>query len=214
MTASALPRVRTVLFTALVVGSLGLLSGCAPEPGPTSPTDSPSATASPSITAPGGTEQPSGEPTEPAELPDLGEAGPECGDVLSDDDIYAYNPNFSAVASPTPASDSLLERAASLDGTTCRWVNNSSGEALDIAVAVPGETELAELRDEAESSATPAPALSDPPAVEAYFDRVGDVGTGQVFADGRWIVLSDAAFLEAGDLEELVATVLANVSAA
>lgn len=211
MTASALPRVRTVLFTALVVGSLGLLSGCAPEPGPTGPTDG--ASAPTSTSNPDGTEQPSGDASEFPELPDLGEAGPECGDVLSDDDIYAYNPIFSAVASPTPAAGSLLERAADLDGTTCRWVNNSSGEALDIAVAVPGETELAELQDEAESSATPAPSLSDPPAVEAYFDRVGDVGTGQVFADGRWIVLSDPAFLEAGDLEELVSTVLANVSA-
>lgn len=212
MTASALPRVRTVLFTALVVGSLGLLSGCAPEPGPTS-----SATPSPSASATATSTPTEGTPTEgapPSEQPDLGEAAPECGEILSADDMYAYNPNVSAVAAPTPASGTLAAEALSLDGTLCRWSNDSSNAAIDVAVAVPGSSELDDLEAAASSDATPADSLSDAPSVTGYFDVEGDVGTAQVFANGRWIVLSSPMFGEAADVEPLATAIIANLGAA
>lgn len=193
------PRVRPLLFAALVAGTVGMLSGCAPEPGPVGPTDGPSATSTPSGTLP------------PSEQPDLGEPGPECGDILSAEDVYAYNPNMSAVAAPTPSEGSLAAEAASLEGTVCRWSNDTSNVAIDVAVAIPGETEFTDLEDAAEADATPADAFGNTPEVQGYFDVEGSVGTAQVFAAGRWIVLSSPMFVEAADVEPLVTSILANL---
>jgi hypothetical protein len=195
-------RLRALLLAALVASGAGVLSGCAPEPGLAGPTDGPSATTTPSGTLP------------PTEQPDLGEPGPECGEVLTAEDVYAFNPNMSAVAAPAPVEGSLAAEAASLDGTVCRWSNNTSNVSVDVAVAVPGESDLADRRSAAESGATRVHAFGDAPVEEGYFDVEGSVGTAQVFENGRWIVLSSPMFGEAADVEPLVTAILANLGAA
>lgn len=193
------PRFRPLLFAALVAGTVGMLSGCAPEPGPVGPTGGPSATSTPSGTLP------------PSEQPDLGEPGPECDEILTADDIYSYNSNMSAVAAPAPTEGSLAAEAASLEGTVCRWSNDTSNLGIDVAVAVPGDAALADLEASAEADATFAGEISSPPEVQAYFDVEGSVGTAQVFAAGRWIVLSSPMFIEAADAEPLITAILANL---
>jgi hypothetical protein len=200
LTASPRLRVRSALLVAVVAGTVGLLSGCAPEPGPVGPTDGASPAPTPSGSLP------------PTDQPDLGEPGPECGDVLSPEDVYAYNPNMSAVAAPTPAADSLAAQASELDGAVCRWSNDTSNIAIDVAVAVPGEDTLADLETAAESDSESAEAFSNPPEVRGFFEEEGGVGTAQVFADGRWIVLSSPMFVEQADVEPLVTAILENLA--
>jgi hypothetical protein len=202
LTASPRSRVRSALLVAVVAGTVGLLSGCAPEPGPVGPTDGASPAPTPSGSLP------------PSEQPDLGEPGPECGDVLSPEDVYAYNPNMSAVAAPAPSEGTLAAEAAALDGAVCRWSNDTSNIAIDVAVAVPGETALAEVEAAAESDSEPADAFGNPPEVRGFFEEEDGVGTAQVFADGRWIVLSSPMFTEQADVEPLVAAILENLAGA
>lgn len=200
MTSTALPqRVRPVLLAVFVAGAIGMLSGCVTSPAPVGPSDGPSATSTPSGTLP------------PSQQPDLGEPGPDCADVLTADDIYAYNPNMSAVAAPAPAEGTAAAEAAALDGSLCRWSNATSNLAIDVAVAVPGDDEFAALQASAESDATPVDAFGAAPDVRGYFDVDGSIGTAQVFAAGRWIVISSPMFLEATDAEPLVTAVLANL---
>jgi hypothetical protein len=199
------PRVDVRITTAAVILSAGalLLSGCAPEPGPT-PSGGPSASLSPS--APGA-ESPDPTATVP-EQPDLGEAAPECTEVLSADDVYAYNPNYSAVAAPTPAAGSTLAEAADLGGRLCRWSNDTNSAPVDVAVTIPGSEDFDRVEEEASSSGTPAPDLGGD---AAFFDVVDGAGVAQVFAGDHWIVVSSPFFGEASDAGEIVGPILANL---
>ncbi|RWZ46593.1 hypothetical protein ELQ90_14215 [Labedella phragmitis] len=195
-------EVRITAAAAMLAGGALLLSACTPEPGPT-----PSGGASPSPSSSGpGAESPDPTATLP-EQPDLGEAAPECTDVLSADDVYAYNPNYSAVAAPTPAAGSALAEAADLGGRLCRWSNDTNSAPVDIAVTIPGSENLDRVEEDA-SSSTPAPGLGGD---AAFFDVVDGAGVAQVFAGDHWIVVSSPFFGEATDAGEIVAPILANL---
>jgi hypothetical protein len=199
------PRVdvRIATAAAFLAGGALLLSGCAPEPGPT-PSGGPSA--SPSSSAPGA-ESPDPTATVPAQ-PDLGEAAPECADILSADDVYAYNPNYSAVSAPTPSAGSSLANAAELGGRLCRWSNDTNAAPIDVAVTIPGSEDFDRVEADASSSGTPAPDLGGD---SAFFDVVDGAGVAQVFAGDHWIVVSSPFFGEASDAGEIIAPILANL---
>lgn len=196
------PRVDLRVLAAAVLLTAGplLLTGCTPEtPAPNGPSGSASAT-------PG-----SGSPTPTETLPeqpDLGEAAPECAEVLSADDVYAFNPNYSAVAAPTPAAGSPFAEAADLGGRVCRWSNDTNASPVDAAVTIPGSTDLERVKEDAASSSTPATGLGGD---EAYFDVVDGAGVAQVFAGDHWVVVSSPFFGDASDARELVAPILANL---
>jgi hypothetical protein len=194
---------RVLATAAIVAGAALVLSGCAPEPGPT-PSGGPSSTPSSSVP---GAETPDPTATVP-EQPDLGEAAPECAEVLSADDVYAYNPNYSAVAAPTPSAGSPLTEAAELGGRVCRWSNDTNASPIDAAVTIPASSDLDRVKEEAAASSTPAESLGGD---EAYFDVVDGVGVAQVFAGDHWIVVSSPFFGDTSDAAELVTPILANL---
>lgn len=202
---SARVAARTAAAVALLAGATLIVSGCAPEPGPT---PSASASGGPSSSAsPSGTSVPTPSESVP-EQPDLGEAAPECADVLSADDVYAYNPNYSAVAAPTPSAGSPLAEAAELGGRVCRWSNDTNAFPIDAAVTIPGSSDLDRVKEEAAAASTPATGLGGD---AAYFDVIDGAGVAQVFAGDHWIVVSSPFFGDASDAAELVAPILANL---
>ena len=58
-----------------------------------------------------------------------------CRDLISDQAIYDYNPNFSLKANYTPAAGSLAAEVARQNGLACAWVNQTSGELIELSVA-------------------------------------------------------------------------------
>ena len=135
-----------------------------------------------------------------------------CEALLTPDDIYAFNPNFSLIADAQPKVDSKAGQIAGMNGLTCQWVNNSSNEPLDVAVAKLTDDQLTALKNLAVTESTQVPTYGAPP-VEGYFTVIGSEGEAQVFSGSYWVALRSVAFFEPGDAEQLAEAVIAHLPA-
>lgn len=197
-------------FALIVAASVGtvLLAGCAPTPAPSA---SSSATPKPSSSA---TEEPTPTPTvDPTEVPIVSQpVGVTCDQLITADDMYNFNPNFSLVEDAAPKPDTKAGKIAGMNGLTCQWVNNTSKETIDIAVAKLSETELTDLKNIAITESTPVPTYGAPP-IEGYFTVAGSEGEAQIFTGSYWIAARSVAFFEPGDVEQLATAAMAHLPA-
>ncbi|MBM7831160.1 hypothetical protein JOE59_001865 [Agromyces cerinus] len=202
---SRLSRTRPAAIALVVAASAMLLGGCTGEaPDPDTTTAPPQASETPIETTPA-------EPTETAEPPVP--FAIDCDALLTPDQVYAFNPNFGSAPDFTPTGDRL---AAVVDeeGTVCGWLNQTSGEVIEIGVATPPEAALLAHQSDAAVNSTPVPTYGTPPELEGYFTQADGSGEAQIFSGPYWIVIRSAALFEPGDAGKLVADVLANLPAA
>lgn len=191
---------RTQLLL-LPLGALTLigLAGCAPAA--TSPTVT--ATSTPSVVA-----TPTPTPTQSASAAASDIDGIPvtmgCRDLVSDQQIYNYNPNFSLKANYTPAPGSLAASVALQNGVACAWVNQTSGELIELAVANLPAAHSTRLKNDLVMSSKSVPTYN----VEGYFKLNGTSGEAQAFADPYWIVTTSKVFFEPGDAAPIMADVL------
>jgi hypothetical protein len=167
-----------------------VLAGCVPQGEPTA---APTASVSPSPTATATAEPtPSAEPTvEPGATPvDLA-----CDQVITPQQMFDFNSIYSAV-DEAPEAGSPAGQALALDGVACRWVNTSSGVAIDASVAQPAPAQLQALRDAATGETG-----------YGFFDG----GVAQAFADPYWVTVASPDFTVAEDAAPLVGAVVGNL---
>ncbi|QEO13451.1 iron ABC transporter ATP-binding protein [Agromyces intestinalis] len=200
---------RPLLVAAAVAGAAALLAACAPgSPLPTGGTTP--ATEHPTESAPS-----TGEPT-PGETFAPEEPSPPfaiaCDALLTPEQVYAFNPNVGAAPEYEPASANVLA-VVDAGGTACGWLNQTSGEVIEIAVATPADAALAAAASSAASRLQAVPTYGTPPAVEGYFGRAGQAGSAQVFSGRYWVVVESVALFEPGDAAGLVGSVLGNLPA-
>ena len=201
---SHLFRTRHFGLALLAAASVALLSGCtgeAPEPTETAaPTAAPgSPTAAP-------------EPTETAEPPVP--FAIECDQLVTADQLYAFNPNFGTDPGYEPSAAAVVTVVEKDGGTACGYLNQTSGELIEIAVATPTEAAGETRRNDAAMTSKPVPTYGTPPDIEGYFNQAGGAGEAQVFHGPYWIVIDSPALFEPGDAQQLVSSVLANLPAA
>jgi hypothetical protein len=197
---------RFAILTATVAAGLlasATLAGCTPTPTP-SKTPSASATAT---TAPTASPTAVATPTTPPTP-----VGITCEQVLTADQVYAFNPNFGVDPGYKPADGSLEKKIADWKGVACAWKNQTSGDVIQIAIAKPPADTLESLKNAAITAAKPVPTYGVPPQVEGYF-KAGDAGQVQIFRGPYWIVADSVAFLEPGDAAPLMESVLGNIPA-
>jgi hypothetical protein len=120
--------------------------------------------------------------------------------------MYDFNPNFSNIDGWTPASGTAAADALAADGVACRWKNDTSGEVIDVSVASFDTASLEALANDTYADSTMVPTYGGD---EAYFAVTDGVGEAVVFQDSYWVVVSSSYFLEPGDAEPIVASVLA-----
>ena len=197
-------RTRSAGLALLAAASVALLSGCSPEAADPTETAAPTAAAGSPTAAP--------EPTETAEPPLPFEIA--CDALVTADQLYAFNPNFGADPAFEPTSSDVITVVEEDAGTACGYLNQSSGEVIEIGVATPTEAAGETRRNNAAMSSKPVPTYGTPPDVEGYFINAGGSGEAQVFHGPYWIVIDSAALFEPGDAQQLVAAVLANLPAA
>lgn len=189
---SVLRRVTTPLAVAAV--SLAVLAGCTPAD--ETPEPEPTGTTAPT--------------TDPTPEPTTGTVGipidATCSQLVSDDTLYVYNPNFGA-ADFTPESGTAAASAIAYQGVACRWQNQSSGANIDVSVAHLDDETLTALKNAAFADSEMVPTYGD----EAYFRVTDGVGEAQVFQGGFWIVAESTVFFEPGDATELIQSVLAGL---
>ena len=183
---AALPAAAVILFA---------LVACVPvdggdpgtSPAPTAPTVSISPSASP-------TTQPSSPATGvPVTI--------GCEQLVTAQAIYDYNPNFSLQADYSPAAGSLGAQAIEQRGIACSWINQTSGETIEIAVAQLPEPELTALKNNLVMTSNSVPTYD----VEGYFEVDGGVGVAQAFPGPYWLTGSSTTFFEPGDAAPLIA---------
>ncbi|WP_426623494.1 iron ABC transporter ATP-binding protein [Leifsonia sp. McL0607] len=196
---------RTLAALAIAAAAVSL-AGC-------TPTAKPDSTTSASATAGGGgtTSAPVATPTPTPTLPPTPVAL-TCDQIVTADQLYAYNPNFSADPGYAPKAGSLEKQIADWKGVTCAWQNQTSGDVVQIAVAQPPADQLESLKNAAITAAQPVPTYGTPPQVEGYF-KAGQPGQVQIFRGPYWIVAESTAFFEPGDAAPLMHSVLGNLPA-
>jgi hypothetical protein len=195
----------TLLAVAVAAGiaASAALTGCTPS---ASPTASPTAAATGGSTA---TATPSATPT-PTDPPTP--VGLTCEQVVTPDQLYAFNPNYGVDPDYAPKAGSLEKKIADWQGVACAWKNQTSGDVIEVAVARPPASQLEGLKNAAITSSSPVPTYGVPPQVEGYF-RPGTSGQVQIFRGTYWIVAESATFQEPGDAAPLIESVMGNVPA-
>ena len=199
---------RFALLAATAAAGLAaatLLAGCAPS---ATPAATPSHTASASATAkPSDVPLPVVTPTAPPTP-----VGLTCDQVLTADQLYAFNPNFGPDPDYAPKDGSLEKKITDWQGVACAYLNQTSGDVIQIAVAKPPSDVMESLKNTAITTAKPVPTYGTPPTVEGYF-KPGEAGQVQIFRGSYWIVAESTSFFEPGDAAPLMQSVLGNVPA-
>ena len=192
-----MPASRLVLCLPVVIAVSVVLAGCVPaEPGASSPTPSSSSEpAGPSATAT--------VPPAPTVAPETGEPVTiGCADLISLQAMYDYNPNFGLIDSYTPDPGTYAAQAIAANGLACRWINQTSGDTIDVSVA--------HLTDE--GLAAREGALSDPVSdYDGYFSSQDGFGTAQAFSGPYWITAASRAFFEPVDAAPIIAAAIAGL---
>ena len=134
-----------------------------------------------------------------------------CTDVLSADDVYAFNPNFGTAPAYEPEAGSAAATAVEFNGLACGWMNQSSNEIIEISVVAPNDVLLNQAKDAAIAQSNPVPTYGNAPAVEGFFTATAGAGEAQVFTDTYWVVAQSVVFFEPGDAQGLLGTVLSRL---
>ncbi|ANJ27595.1 hypothetical protein ATC03_13635 [Agromyces aureus] len=193
--------------TMLVAAAVALLSGCSPTGAEPTPSASAPASGSPAASDPAVTP----EPTESVDPPTPFAIA--CDALATPDQLYAFNPNFGAAPDYAPTAATIKTVATDAAGTACGYLNQTSGDLIEVAVATPSATALTAYANEAAASSTAVPTYGTPPAVTGFFEHSGSNGQVQVFTGAYWVVLDSVEFFEPGDAQRLVEAVLANLPA-
>lgn len=178
-----------------------LLSGCVPigtdgsnpvETG--APTSTPSGTPTGSATA---------EPDDnPVGTPVGTPITLTCEQLVNAQAIYDFNPNFGLLGGFTPAAGSLAAIAVAENGLACQWINQTSGETIQIAVADLPAPRIGELASTA-SSGEAIGGVGD----RAFFAN----GTAQVFDNSFWVAAESTVFVTWDDAAPLVQDAVASL---
>jgi hypothetical protein len=199
-------RITTALISA--AAAVALLAGCSGAAGnaqgePTAtqqPSSSPSDTATNDAATPDATPTPT--PT-PVRL--------QQGQVWTAQQVYDFNPNFSPDPNYKVAS-SAADKLVKLQGESFGWVNQTSGDTIEVAVAHPSGDNIDQFNGQVAASSQQVPIDGAPAGTISYFDVADGVGTLQVFtANGYWIVIDSKIFLEPGDSYQIASAVMGNL---
>lgn len=197
---------RTLTLLALTAIVAGVTTGCvpepAPEPSPSAATSSPSATPTPTPTAAEPT--PTATPTPTAAPVKHTPFSKKCDSVITPQQVYDFNPNFSLIDSFSPAGGSTVALAKSYSGTVCGWVNQTSGDQLSAGIAKPAASTLADLK----KSAAKLPKAS---AFPGYFSGDDDSAVAQAFVGDFWVTVE---FRGGAAEDELASVINAAIAAA
>lgn len=189
------------------VAAIALLAGCTSNPVQPEPSTGGSAAAPSSSASPEESAAP--EPTEsvPTGIP----VTQTCGELISAEELYEFNPNFGADPQYAVDSDSPAQELIDLQGVSCSWLNQTSNETIEIAVAHLEPDDVEARKNDLVTTSQPVPTFS-PAADEGYFLFDGASGRADAFVGDYWILADSSVFFEPGDAQQIVEDVAAALS--
>ncbi len=169
------------------------LSACAPDDHQLVPE-----TTAPGTDAPG-TFSPTDDPVNEA-------IGINCQQLVTDQVVYDWgNGNFAIDVDYAPAAGTPAVEVVAAGGLACSWVNLTSGERLDVAVAILADDEMAAERASIAASAEPVADFG----VDGYFALDAGTGRADAFTSKYWLTATSSSFGVAGDAAPIVTAALA-----
>ena len=137
--------------------------------------------------------------------------GLSCDRIISVTDLYAFNPNYSLDTSRSPKVGSTAKLLTDFKGVSCSYLNLSSGDVIDVAVAKFDPNSMNKVKELVVKSAQPTTALSLPAGSEAFFTREGGNGAVNVVTGNYWVIVSASFASSAADLHVLAETAVKNL---
>lgn len=143
-----MPRPRALVAVLAVAGALAL-AACTPGAldGDAAPTGSPTPMPAPPPSDAPADPDPSGFDPAPSEAPVVqpvaGDLDLACGDLLTPQQVYDFNPEMLATDAPTGGVPDGIASFAEDGGLVCAWQHATSGDQLMVAV-LPGDVEAGE----------------------------------------------------------------------
>ncbi|MFC5929093.1 iron ABC transporter ATP-binding protein [Cryobacterium melibiosiphilum] len=202
------PRLRSGLVLAGGAVALLALVGCSTDSEP-SASETPSASSSAAATdAPGESAAPTATPS-PTPTPAGTAVALSCDQVLTAEDVYAFNPNFGTAPAFEPTGDAAT--AVEYNGVACGYMNQTSNAVIEIGIAAPNEVLRNQQYDAAIAQSTPVPTYGDAPSLYGFFTSINGVGEAQIFTDTYWVTLTSVEFFEPGDAQGLLAAVVSHL---
>jgi len=202
-------RITTTLVAAATV--VALLAGCS-NAGSSNTKDTPKATqpgTSAGASGPGATDSASPSPT-PTPTPTP--VTLQQGQVWTAQQVYDFNPNFSAQPNYKLEPGSPAAALVKLKGVSFGWVNQTSNDTIEIAVAHPSADNIDQFSGQVASSSQQVPIDGAPAGTLGFFNVADGIGTLQVFTNnGYWIVIDSKDFLEPGDSYQIATDVMGNL---
>ena len=199
-------RITTVLVAAFATAAL--LAGCthASSTAKDTPKAHDTSNSAPSDGASAPAAEPSSTPT-PTPTP----VTMQQGEVWTAQQVYDFNPNFSPDPNYQP-SDAAAKLVA-LKGVSFGWVNQTSSDTIEIAVAHPSAQNFDQFSGAvASGGAQQVPIDGAPADTVSYFNVDGGVGRLDIFtANGYWVVIDSKIFLEPGDSYQIASAVMGNL---
>jgi hypothetical protein len=128
-----------------------------------------------------------------------------CDILLTSAQIYAYNPNFVSDNTYVPQAGSIPAKIGANGGTTCGWLNETSGSFVEVAIATPLPADLAAAKSAA-SSGAPISANGE----QGFFAVKNGVGSAQFFFGTFWLDVSSKDFEVASDAQAIYPIVVQN----
>jgi hypothetical protein len=205
----ARPALRLTTALVAAAAAVALMAGCSSSS--STAKDTPKATQHAS-TAPsdaGATESAAPSPT-PTPTPTP--VTLQQGEVWTAQQVYDFNPNFSAQPDYKLQSGSPAAPLVKLKGESFGWVNQTSNDTIEIGVAHPSAENFDQFSGQVASSSQQVPIDGAPAGTVSYFTVADGVGTLQVFTNnGYWIVIDSKIFLEPGDSYQIATAVMGNL---
>ena len=125
--------------------------------------------------------------------------GLTCSELMSVQDLYQFNANFSFNSSVVPAPGSLDEKIVQEQGISCGYVNLSSGENIVLSVAKLSPSEISDQVTETKKTSAPTDAYASFATNGAFFVSQGGAGNITLFSNTYWISVTSTWFAQPED---------------
>jgi len=190
---------RVLVSLAVAAALVSGVSACASE-----------TEATPSETSVPPTSKPTETPKPTATQPPVTVGTPvtiDCNTLISPQAMYDFNPNFGLSDGFKPEAGSEAATIVAAKGLACQWVNQTSGEVIQVAVADLPADKLTALKNSYVTSSNSVPTYG----VEGYFEMDDSFGVAEAFSGSYWISARSNFFLEPGDAQPIIAAAIAGL---
>ena len=130
-----------------------------------------------------------------------------CDEVISTENLYLFNPNFSYEPDANPKTGSIGEFAKTSNGVFCSYINLSSGDRIEISVQNSSTSETIFLQDELKKGYLATDTYGTGPNILGYFARNKEIGTALIITPMQLISVSSSIFTSPEDPIKLVALI-------